>query len=71
MRGRAREYCITSGSDHKSAVSLAIYCRKVLLISDHTYICMRVLPHGNAVEGYYRRIVPCMEMGPRTSIIQR
>ncbi len=26
--------------------------------------------HGNAVEEYYRRIVPCMEMGPRTTIIQ-
>ncbi len=26
--------------------------------------------HGKAVEWYSRRIVPCMEMGPRTNIIQ-
>ncbi len=26
--------------------------------------------HGNAAEKYYRRILPCMEMGPRTTIIQ-
>jgi hypothetical protein len=27
--------------------------------------------HGKAAEVYYSRIVPCMEMGPRTTIIQR
>ncbi len=27
--------------------------------------------HCKAIEMYYSRIVPCMEMGPRTSIIQR
>jgi hypothetical protein len=30
-----------------------------------------VMVHGNASEWYYSRIVPCMEMGPRTTIIQR
>ncbi len=37
----------------------------------HTKIidtCMTL--HGKAVEWYSRRIVPCMEMGPRTNIIQ-
>jgi hypothetical protein len=34
------------------------------------YLPVKQRTHGKAVEWYSRRIVPCMEMGPRTNIIQ-
>jgi hypothetical protein len=37
---------------------------------DHVRIFGAVI-HCKAAEGYYSLIVPCMEMGPRTTIIQR
>jgi hypothetical protein len=36
-------------------------------VTAHSYLSL----HGNAVEGYYSLIVPCMEMGPRTTVIHR